>query len=303
MTQLDYISCILNKMRHKKYECYVLSRFWHRLDDLTIEISPQQYIARENGFALADLYLPQFNLVIEVDESHHMSLKNLSADQVREKDIIKATNAEIYRIPIYSIDHDSERIKQKSIDEVNHIIEDLVHYVKSRKNSMQDFKAWDMNKKHDTDYYIQKGNINLEDGCAFRRIVDALNCFGKQYNGWQRGGAKHSQEVGKLIWFPKLYVNNEWQNSLNIEEDIIVEKAIDVIKRAEHVDKHLADNVDYRVVFAHGKNVLGETLYRFKGEFELNRNQSNHRDGLIWERVSSQVKTYNREYKVYDQHS
>jgi hypothetical protein len=67
MTQLDYISCILNKMRHKKYECYVLSRLWHRLDDLTIEINPQQYIARENGFALADLYLPQFNLVIEVD--------------------------------------------------------------------------------------------------------------------------------------------------------------------------------------------------------------------------------------------
>lgn len=114
MTPLDYVSSILSKMRHKKYEYYVLSRFWHRLDDLTIEISPQQYIARENGFALADLYLPQFNLVVEVDESHHMNLENLSSDQVREKDIIKAINADIYRIPIYSIDQDSGRIKQKS---------------------------------------------------------------------------------------------------------------------------------------------------------------------------------------------
>lgn len=291
MSPLDYISIILSKMRNKKYEYYVLSRFWHRLDDLTIEIKPQQYISRKNGFALADLYLPQFNLVIEVDEKYHLSTETLSKDEIREKDIISAIDATIFRIPIYMQTGKKEQI---SIQKVNERIDDLIKEIKLKKKKMTNFEDWDMNKKSDTNYYIAKKSITLSDGCAFRKIIDALNCFGKQYKGLQQGGVKHSQKENTAIWFPKLYENSSWDNSLNPEENLIIEKAKKMEDRIKHVDKHLAELFDYRIVFAHGKNLLGETLYRFKGEFKLNREKSNHQDGLVWERISDNVETYPR---------
>ena len=33
-------------------------------------------------------------------------------------------------------------------------------------------------------------------------------------------------------------------------------------------------------------------MYRFKGEYKLNLEDSNHNNGLIWERIADRVSTY-----------
>ncbi len=296
MSLLDYYSKILSKIRHKRYEYYVISRFLHRLDDFEIEIHPQQYIARKDGFALADLYLPQFNIVLEVDESYHHNIQVKEADSIREQDIISAIDAKIFRVPIFEEDGKT----QKSIDEINQLIDDFIDIIHAKKQALSQgnlgFEPWDINRKLDPGFYIDKGDISLQDGCVFKRIVDALRCFGLHYKGYQRGGAYHPHEENTVIWFPKLYPNDGWENSLNSTEDLIIEKATKAdendFRREAHVVQTLSQDIEYRVVFAHGKNLLGETLYRFKGRFKLDREASNVKDGLIWRRDCCIVKTY-----------
>lgn len=279
-------------MHHKRYEYYVISRFLHRLDDLEIEIQPQQYIVRKEGYALADLYLPQFNIVLEVDEPHH--IKTVDKDELREQDIIGAIDAEIYRIPI-PVEENTIDDRQQSIIQVNQAIEHLIERVRLKKKALvnrNEFEPWDINRIIDPQFYIQKGNISLEDNCAFHRIVDALKCFGLNYQGYQRGSARHPSEDETMIWFPKLYSNQEWMNTINSNEDLIIGKALDSEQHQKHVAKILSQNIKYRIVFAHGKNNFGETRYRFKGRFKLDREESNVENGLIWRRDLTIVKTY-----------
>ena len=58
----------LSKIKHKKYELYVLSSIIHGLNDSGIKFKFQQYAKRnENGkYALIDLFLPQFNIAPQI---------------------------------------------------------------------------------------------------------------------------------------------------------------------------------------------------------------------------------------------
>ncbi|KDO13268.1 hypothetical protein DP83_11860 [Vibrio metoecus] len=50
--------------------------------------------------------------------------------------------------------------------------------------------------EQNTSTYIERGYIDLCDDVAFDKIVSAVNCFGHNYAGWQRGGATHAYEDG-----------------------------------------------------------------------------------------------------------
>ena len=78
MTKAEYITNSLSKINHKKWELYVISRIIHKLDDLDIEFICQQHILLENSSAFADMFFPQFNIYLEINESHHSKNKNKS---------------------------------------------------------------------------------------------------------------------------------------------------------------------------------------------------------------------------------
>lgn len=87
----------MSKIKHKKYELYVLSRIVHGLNDPGIKFKFQQY-AKRNGngkYALIDLFLPQFNIAIEVDEAYHLA--QLTEDEVRQNDI-EVLNIDVKRV-------------------------------------------------------------------------------------------------------------------------------------------------------------------------------------------------------------
>lgn len=70
----------------KKYENYVITALLH--DERLRDLKPitQYYVPiSDTNYALVDLYYPQINLVIEVDEPHH--LDNKEADLERQKAI------------------------------------------------------------------------------------------------------------------------------------------------------------------------------------------------------------------------
>ena len=67
-TKLDYITKQLRRTHNKKYENYVVTGIWHRLNDPTLKFVTQQYVMRPDGRALTDMYFPQLQVHIEVDE-------------------------------------------------------------------------------------------------------------------------------------------------------------------------------------------------------------------------------------------
>ena len=89
MDKKEYITNQLKRAVHKKYENYCITRIIHKLDRLDVQFITQQLFKRPDGkFAYSDLYFPQLNISVEIDESHHLTQKE--ADEQRTKDIISA---------------------------------------------------------------------------------------------------------------------------------------------------------------------------------------------------------------------
>ena len=65
--KLDYITRLFKSIRNKRFESYVIQRIWNQLNNINVKFVTQQYFSREDGkYALADLYLPQINLIVEL---------------------------------------------------------------------------------------------------------------------------------------------------------------------------------------------------------------------------------------------
>lgn len=281
----DYLARQLGRTHNKRYENYVITRIWHKLDRVDMKPITQQYVVRPEGYALIDLYFPQIDLFVEVDEGHHQIKRNITADEIRERDVIGITESQFIRI---DVTQGLESI-HRQVDEVVAKIRKLIE----RESGI--FVPWNMAEEYDPQTYINKGKIALKDNVAFRTCKDACNCFGYKYKNYQRGGAKHPLKDNTSIWFPKLYPHGEWLNEISIDGCTIVEKNTDDKKNSVYVKQWLNDSRNIRIVFAQGKDALGMMRYRFKGVFKLNKEKTASEQSAIWEKISDQVETINPE--------
>lgn len=280
----EYIIKQLKRTYKKEYENYVITRIWHLLNDLNIKIVTQQYIKRsidingsKKGFALADLYFPQFNLIVEVDEEHHLGTK--LSDDLRDRDVINATNFKI------------ERISTKgSIELIHEKIDSIVKYIKTEKER-RNIDNWDYEKEFSINRYLEKGYIDANENSLFRVSVDICNCFGYSYKAWMKGGVNHPIKDNVLIWFPKLYEHGEWDNQITLDEEYIYETNINEKKNNEMINYWINDPRDVRYCFGQYKDNLGRMLYQFKGEYTLDKERTIQEKRAVWRRSSLRVET------------
>lgn len=281
MKKLNYITRQLSRATNKRFEHYVVTRIWHLLSDSSLKFTTQQYVVRPNGYALTDMYFPQLGTHIEVDEQFHLNQQE--KDIPREADIINATRHHVIRIDT-----------SKGFDVLNDRIDNVVEELRATKNDLFDFQEWDIDKEQNPQTYIEKGSIKIEDDVAFRYSYLAANCFGHSYTGFQKGGTKHPKEAGKMIWFPRLYKNGDWNNSISKDEETITEISENPEKTRTHIDFELKNKLNNRIVFARVKSPLGDVMYRFRGEYRLDEDASGYETGLIWKRIATKVNTYSK---------
>ena len=284
MNKKEYIIRQLNRTKNKKYEAYVINRIIHLLNDFDIKFVTQQYVIRPSGHALTDLFFPQLSIHIEVDEKYHkLQIEN---DRIREADIVNATTHEILRIDM-----------SKSFEDINKDIDDIIKILQTKIKELKNnnlFVEWNIEAEFNPQTYINRGYIDINDDVAFQTIKDACNCFGHNYKGYQKAGASHPDSK-IMLWFPKLFPNEEWLNTISNDEETIYEKNKDEEKAKEHIHKYKTRQEDkqyIRIVFAKVKGSLGDTLYRFRGQYELNFEKSNLEIGLVWERTKTKVITF-----------
>ena len=93
LTKDEYLLKNFSKIKHKKWELFVITRILHLLDDPDIEYVCQQYIkVKGNKHYLTDLCFPSLKLYYEIDEGQHGAEKHLNDDKIRQREILEATD-------------------------------------------------------------------------------------------------------------------------------------------------------------------------------------------------------------------
>lgn len=282
MTKLEFIARQLAKAQNKRYEHYVVNRIWSLINESKLKFVTQQFVSRPEGRAMTDMFFPQLDIHVEVDEGFHKS--QIDADKLREADIINATGHQILRVDV-----------TKDIEHINGDIDEIVTAIKNKISSTENFEPWDMEAEMNPQTYIDKGYIDVKENIAFRTIADGATCFGKDYRaGMQKAWFPHPVEPNKYLWFPKLYENEQWNNQLSADEETITEFAKDPDLFREHIDRNVreAERIHSRIVFARVKGPLGDLMYRFKGEYKMDMQATSYEVGCIYRRIATVVKTY-----------
>ena len=95
----EYLVDQIHRTAYKKYESFVVGSLIH--DKSLSELKPctQHYVKRvDGGYALLDLYYPQIDLAIEIDEPAHAN--NVESDESRQRIVEEDLKCEFIRIKI-----------------------------------------------------------------------------------------------------------------------------------------------------------------------------------------------------------
>jgi very-short-patch-repair endonuclease len=264
LNKTDYILRAIAKISKKRWEHYAITRIFHRLDDLDVEFVCQQCIRKDDQkIYLADLYYPRLGLYLEIDEGHHDRDEDKIKDAERRFDITEASGLREYRISASGV----------TLHALNDSIDDFVEIVTRRKIELvqnQDFTGWDYENRYTALPHLEKGFLQIGPHSLFRTHKDALNCFGYDKGHYQRGVWNLPEEVRDavglngscMVWFPKLYSQDRWENSLSTDGQIITETNT-------HYEGGYEEKWGSRIVMAHSRDKLNRTLYRFVGVFEI----------------------------------
>jgi very-short-patch-repair endonuclease len=293
MDKKEYIANQLRRTFNKKYENYCITRIYHLLNRLDMKIVTQQLFRRDNGkIALADLYLPQINLIIEIDEGHH--LDNKENDEKRTEEIIKNKITMFEEVVYYDLQ--IERIDvTRSIEYINQRVNEIIVLINEKINNLKEkFIPW-KEEYNSPERYIKLGYIDAKDEVKFRTVQEVSELFNKGYKGIQRVWFSDKDGSNVRVWCPKLKLNGydygvRYSNEMTLDGEIIYEffpednsRFIDEATIGTH------KNLTIRYTFAKFKDSSGEDMYRFRGVFELDKEATIKEKKRVWRKIDDRI--------------
>lgn len=301
MEKIEYITNQFKKTFGKKYENYCVTRIYSLINRNDVKIVTQQLFKRKGKkIALADLYFPQINLWVEIDEGHHESqvqsdrnrtneviVMNKIPNEVKKKyealeEVINPELEEPYRIVVY-----------KSLDEINKQIDIIVEEVNNRITKLGDsFIPW-INVNNSPEEFISKGVIKVSDNAKFKTI----NTIGKIFNIEK---VPFNQKLHGYInikdnvyyWCPILKIvgdecdNNAWENEISEDGNTIFENQKE---KSSHYISDVLDEKPIRYIFTKYKDETGSMIYKFMGVFDLNIKETIKTNRRTWKKVSNEI--------------
>ncbi|MDA7542290.1 hypothetical protein N8819_03240 [Gammaproteobacteria bacterium] len=289
LTKDEYLLKNFSKIKHKKWELFVITRILHLLDDPDIEYVCQQYIkVKGNKHYLTDLCFPSLKLYYEIDEGQHGEEQHLDNDKIRQREILEATDWVEKRVRVFD---SNDRQLGRDLNEVIEEVDKFIAYVKQRKSKFEKSTGknitWDYKNKFNPNRYIETGSIDVKNNIVFLNHRDCLKLFGYKSEGhfqqaWWDKGTKH---LNQAVWFPKLYKNKEWDNSLSPDSLTITEQR-KINGVVVQIGLPEATKLRQRIVFAHYKNIFGQTVYKFYGIYDTDKSASNE-----YKHVHRRIKT------------
>lgn len=305
--KIEYLSRTLSRTKRKDYENYVINAIYQRLGNLNIKPITQQYIKRTTGKAFIDLYFPQINQGVEVQELFH---KNQETEDKNREDAIKEADKlreyENNRLILNQLNKTSVKYGeyiQYNIDmslplkeleeEINKVVTNIKEaYIKVGS------PIWEI--KNPVKAAREKGFLDVEDDLVFEKVSDIkplfglpiqLNRNGKVHNATCTFKVESYLECGDekdLVWCPHIQTGAlaseiGWENTISDDLSKIIQQKTGekVLTKSKHAENY------YRYVFAKLKNEFGVIVHRFIGVYKFIETTEDGRE--IMERVSTRL--------------
>lgn len=259
--KLEHIALMLNRRTNgKKYENLVVNAIYAKLAEPNLIPVTQQYVRGERGIYLLDLYFPQLNIGVEVDEPQHETESHRQADELRAEDIMSAIECDEIRI----------RIEGNSYEQVVEQIDSAVATIREAIKRHMPLK-W---LSYDEELLYKKDNeqwFDTADTIRYQKISDIYNLLGHNAKNLQKSFIRLNANY--FLWSPILTIadkdgniidaNNKYHNWFNHDKTAIYEQKAD------------GSGFDWeewekgrRVVFMNQRDRLGRKVRIFAGVYE-----------------------------------
>jgi hypothetical protein len=126
----EYLVKQIHRTAYKRHENFIIGSLLHDPNLKDLLPLTQHYVKRiDNKYALIDLFYPQINLAIEIDEPHHEN--NKDSDNSRQLDIEQSLSCEFERISV---------LKGNIIDQIQNLKLRIYNLIESNKYN---WKEWE----------------------------------------------------------------------------------------------------------------------------------------------------------------
>lgn len=279
MDKFEYLSQMFNqRTNRKKYENYVVNAIYNRVGNSELVPVTQQFVRNpkdQRRYYLLDLYFPQLNYGIEVDEGHHLNPENKESDVIREQDIRSAISCDEGRISIFK--EENGKTQMRSFDEIEQQINDQVEKIKEKIEEKIKTKGelkWETNEDLKNNV-INKGEFSVSDNVDYRGITEIYNIIG--HNAKQLGWCFCKLNNKYFLWVPTLAIkledgkiisSNNYENYLTEDHNEIIEYD-KTGKRLKNSPGDTGwDGEKKRVVFMKMRDRFGKNCIKFVGVFK-----------------------------------
>jgi hypothetical protein len=267
--RLDHISYMFNvRTKNKAYENHIVNMIYCKVNNQELMPVTQQYVKDINDvrkYYFIDLYFPQINFGIEIDEIHHFNEENKINDLEREEYIKTAIECDIRRIPIYT--NIDGKLKQRDYAEIVNDVDKIVEEINQRINSIGGVK-WESNEDKKMQLLLGVNpKFDIKDNIYFNTINEILNIFNKR--GFRRCYYVLNEKY--YLWVPTLTIdfeNNKIKEKFNtlLSEDN--ETITEISLKRDFPDYNKQENTK-RIVFLRTKDIFGKNKIKFIGVYEL----------------------------------
>lgn len=293
MNKLEYIMNQFKRTHHKKYENYCIERLITLIDNPNLQFITQQMFRRDDEkIALADLYFPQLNVIVEIDEKYHNDETQKEADKHREKEILrKLKNLNT----VVQFEPECFRISagnNETLESINSRIKEIKEKLEKKINKLGQLE-WNVNG-NTVEEWIEKGIISIDDYAQFNTVWEVSELFNKGYKeGSQKMYVKCQENY--YFWCPKLKLEDTnvdvpYLNEISIDSKYIYESQKE--DNDEFVNRYINDAIrqqEKRYVFPKYMTETGEMAYVFKGVYELDLGKTKKINKRVWKRVDNEV--------------
>lgn len=261
--KLDYLALMLNKRTNgKRFENFIVNAIYSKIGEPGLVPVTQQCVRGSGGrHYLLDLYFPQLNIGVEVDELQHASVEHSAADALRAEDIMGAIECDEKRIQLCN----------KSYDEVMARIDEVVIEIKQAIKERGLKLEW-LSYEELLEVKKNEGCFKVSDSIKYIKITDFYNMLGHNVSGVQRSFIRLNRRY--FLWTPILSImdeqgnviegNDRYHNWFSSDKLTIFERKAD----GGYFGWSQKEMGTRRVVFMNQRDEFGRRVRKFVGVYE-----------------------------------
>lgn len=302
MEKFKHLSHMFNvRTKRKKYENFIVNAIYNRVGNSELMPVTQQYVKskKDNRYYLLDLYFPQINYGVEVDELQHKGTLHEIADEERENAIKEAIFCTEKRVQIYPKTGEDKSVEENILPyekieaQINECVAEIQELIKKTEEASGKKLKWLSNDERKAQVW-EKGVISINDNVSYRGIQEIAQLLGYVEHG--HCGKRIADNY--YIWVPHLAVEDVngkqlskkgWTNILTNDREGLIE--IDVNNKLKKPDVDFEPTL-HRVVFMKMRDKFGKECCEFIGVFKPEECIPKNADGYVerrYKRIATEI--------------